>query len=210
MLQLNLEDDVQANARSEHSNLLPWHQLQSWSFTAQCIAQLVKVWEISTPNPSAKPREASAAKLLIFSKHFFPFFILPIIQWECEGRQKKKKQTNNKPPVGQVCTEHAEQHGNGSRGHQGTYLDQSITVAGNRHFASYQAFRCFLSHKKAKVQKSRGGKERLKSHSSIHTSAKFIFVDYSGKHTSAVFHDSDYPLLHWQSEVLPEVPFIDP
>lgn len=95
-------------------------------------------------------------------------------------------------------------------GHQGTYLDQSITVAGNRHFASYQAFRCFLSHKKAKVQKSRGGKERLKSHSSIHTSAKFIFVDYSGKHTSAVFHNSDYPLLHCQSEVLPEVPFIDP
>lgn len=40
--------------------------------------------------------------------------------------------------------------------------------------------------------------------------AKFIFVDYSGKHTSAVFHNSDYPLLHWQSEVLPEVPFIDP
>lgn len=99
MLQLNLEDDVQANARSEHSNLLPWHQLQSWSFTAQCIAQLTKVQEISTPNPSAKPREASAAKLLIFSKHFFPFFILPIIQWECEGCQKKKKQTNNnKPP----------------------------------------------------------------------------------------------------------------
>lgn len=99
VLKLNLEDDAQANARSEHSNLLPWHQLRSWSFTAQCVAQLVKVQKISTPNPSAKPWEASAAKLLIFLKHFFPFFVLPIIQRDCEGWQKKKnKQTNNKPP----------------------------------------------------------------------------------------------------------------
>lgn len=92
------------------------------------------------------------------------------------GRRRKTKRTTTSPPVGQVCTEHAEQCGNGSRGHQETYLDQTITVVGNRHFASYQAFRCFLSHKKAKVQKSRGGKERLRSHSSIHAMLLSLFL----------------------------------